>query len=136
VIKRAIFCIATCIIAVVPTPWVLRAHMSDLSIYIDQSRVDRKQADGVGLWIRWVYDSAVRTDRRDPGLTKRIEVHSLVRCSDGRVRPLSVDVYDPAGAPSPTMNSAPRTRCVRCLIRWCIAQCRRSARGSGTRQPP
>src|ERR1700735_2020616 len=73
--------------------------MSDLSIYIDQSRVDRKQADGVGLWIRWVYDSAVRTDRRDPGLTKRIEVHSLVRCSDGRVRPLSVDVYDPAGAP-------------------------------------
>jgi hypothetical protein len=99
VTRRALLCIATCIVAVAPAPWVLRAHISDLSIYVDQNRVDRTHPDTVGLWIRWVYDSATHAAGPNTPLVKRIEVHSLVRCADRRVRPLSVDVYDPAGAP-------------------------------------
>jgi hypothetical protein len=93
----AIVLIAT--LAVVPSSWVLRAREGGLSVYLDSSRVERARPDtAVGIWVRWVYDSAVRGGARDAAFVKRIEVHTLIWCRQTRVRVLSLDVYDPTGA--------------------------------------
>jgi hypothetical protein len=94
VIDRAILCIAMCVVTPAPSSWVFRAHAGGLSIYVDSSRLERARPDStVGIWIRWVYDSAIHVNPSDTAFVKRIEAHSLVACSQGRGRARAADIY-------------------------------------------
>jgi hypothetical protein len=94
VIERAILTIAMCLVTLTPSAWVLRARFSDISVYVDAGRLERARPDStVGIWTRWVYDTATHASPSDTAFVKRIEVHSLVRCSQGRARALSLDIY-------------------------------------------
>ena len=83
-----------------PTPhkWVLRAHINQLSIYVDSSRVERHRPDTTtGFWLLWDNDTP---QSMGPGSEryKQIEMHVGIRCSAPDViRPYEVMVRDSAG---------------------------------------
>jgi hypothetical protein len=79
-----------------PSQWMLIARFPDISVYIDSTRIERARPDtSVGVWLLWISDTPMRADTTPrAGFIKKIIVHAGIRCPEGRVRALAVDVYE------------------------------------------
>jgi hypothetical protein len=90
----AAFACATTLAALVPSHWVLRARVPDVSIYLDSTRVDRSRGDTTQVWLLYDFDTLMRSNN---ALIKQMEVHAGLLCLEGRVRALHVNVYGEHG---------------------------------------